>query len=432
MHSPRKAGQMLLTPVLRRISIMMLTLLMNLVSLSAHASPLEPVSLDQLYASAIQNTSVLKDKIHALAIAREKKIQGLSKVLPTLSIESSQAWRDPVDVGAFGEASQNTTKIALTQPLFQGGSEFAALSITKRLPEIAELEKDQTAIQFYFVLAERFFTILRLKSEAALLKEQEEILRSRVSTLRKRAEIGRNRLTDVLSAESQLARIRAELGQSENSLIAERQKLKNLTGLKTIPALALKQDPEALVVPPDWDKRIEKNPQLGALELQVENARKRISISQSEFYPSVDLAGNYYLNRAGILSDSKWDVTLTATWNLYNGGSDSAAKRIQTLEVFRLEESLNEIKRNLNNEFLALKEEFGNQKEVITRLKRAVRLARQNYQQHLQEVQQGLVNQLDVLRSLEELLQVQRAFDFQRFHTQITWVKLRTLAGVKP
>ena len=98
----------------------------------------------------------------------------------------------------------------------------------------------------------------------------------------------------------------------------------------------------------------------------------------------------------------------------------------------QLEIKLNDLKRTLKNDFQALHREFQMQKEVIEKLKQAVILAKQNYNQSVKEVDQGLINQLELLGVLEDYQQIQRTYDQQIYETKKVWINLKALAGVRP
>ncbi|MCB0376977.1 MAG: TolC family protein [Bdellovibrionales bacterium] len=392
----------------------------------------QAATLVDLFELAKKNTARIVDKKFAEEIAYQEKRKAYSQVLPSLSASSSNVWRDQAPVGAFGEGYQHTAALTLNQALFKGGAEYYAISIAKKLPEIAKLQRVQEELVLYEQLAQLFFQTLRLQNGKNLYLEQEKTLEDRLKTLRQRAQIGRSRTTDVLAAESQLARIRAERAGIESQLIESEQNLKNLSGLETLGPLKDSFVIDDLHPPVRWEKDLMSTPQIKANELLVDNAKKEISAARGSYLPTLDANANFYLDRAGILRESKWDITLNAKWNLFNGGNDVAEKRIQALEAARLEAQLRDLKRNLRNDFQARKLEYLKQREVVKKMEAAVKLARRNYQQHLNEMNRGLVSTLDVLRILEDFLLVQRSYDQQLYQTKYAWIRLQALAGVHP
>ena len=395
-------------------------------------SPIYAQSLDQLYEKAKNYNSLIKEKKFAKEIAFERKAQARSVVFPDLSANSQSVWRQQANVGAFGEGYQHTAYLSLVQPLFQGGAEYHTWQMAKNLPEIANLDLILQEINLYTDVAISFFDYLKQQQQKTTLQEQKNTLVRRVNTLEKRAKIGRNKLTDVLAAKTHLARITADLALLESQIINSRKSLANLTGEHVFANLIDDFHLNSLKISSTWEKNLLQTPLIKAQELTLENYKREIGIASANFYPSLDVEGKYYLDRAGILKDSEWDVTLTAKWDLFSGGMDLSEKRIKSYEMQSLEAKLQEKKQTLVNDFKALKESFQAQKAVLEKMKLAVELAQQNYTEHIKEVDQGLVNQLDLLKVLEEYLQIRQAYDQQTYEMKKTWIYLRALAGVSP
>ena len=87
-------------------------------------------------------------------------------------------------------------------------------------------------------------------------------------------------------------------------------------------------------LPPDEEYYLSlalKRSDVIALEENVSYYRYGIRVAQSGQYPFLNLLGNYYTQRTGLLSDIKWDVTLGLDVPLYEGGLSprKCAKRVR-------------------------------------------------------------------------------------------------------
>ena len=116
-------------------------------------------TLEGLYKSALSFTAILKDKTYATEIAKERRRQARSAVLPELSANNTTLWEQEPAGNAFDEKSQSLTYLSLSQNLFQGGGEYAALRAAKLLPQIAELEEKQSDIILFYEVAQKFFSL---------------------------------------------------------------------------------------------------------------------------------------------------------------------------------------------------------------------------------------------------------------------------------
>lgn len=389
-------------------------------------------TLEEFYEAAKNQTAPVKEKMLGEEIAKYQKEKVVAGVLPKLSLQSTSIWREVANVGAFGQRYQSTSNFNLVQPLFRGGAEYYGIAAAKNLPKIAEYERENAENSLFAMVAEAFYQARRIEREREILLEQEKILRDRVGTLSNRVKIGRSKGTDLIAARSQLARITAERSRTERLWEEAKKLLMSRTGSTHIDKLIDSHKVDDLLVDPNWEKNLANTPQVKANELLYENAVKQAKVARGTYLPSMDLNGNYYLHRSGILRDSHWDVSLNAKWDLYTGGNDSAEVRIKKLEASQIEARLVDLKRNLTNDFAYLKKEFSIHQKALEELDDAVSLAKQNYEQHMKEANQGLVSDLDSLIVLESYLEVRRAYYQQAFDTKMAWVSLRVLAGDRP
>ncbi len=392
----------------------------------------EAQTLEELFHAAVENTATIREKEWATEIAEEQKDQAYAQVLPTVSANSNNVWRDQADVGPFGEAYQHTAFLSLTQPLFQGGSEYYNLAIAKRLPKIAELEKRRQLRLLFAQVAQAFYQALRAQKDMEIYLDQEKSLRDRIRTLKSRVNIGRSKPTELLAAQSQLSRILAERSQSERQKIVFINQLKTLCGLETRPQLIDYQDPAKIAYKNNWESQIGETPQVKATEILLENAERAVASARGSYLPTLDANANYYLDRAGILQDSSWDITLNARWELYEGGNDSSEIQIRKLQAKQIKAQLVDIKRSQRIEFDSLKEQFFLHQKTLDQFEEAVKVAKKNYQEHQKEADRGLVSDLDALQVLDNYLAVRKTYSQQIFETKMTWAQLKALVGDIP
>lgn len=394
------------------------------------------LTLQEAFKSAVKHRALIAVKKVDQEIARKEKSQALSKVLPTITGSSQSEWLDTVilsgDTRRFGEGYQHTAKITVEQPIFQGGAEYYGLKIANTDIGIAELERTQAELNLYGDVADGFYNLLVLKQDIATLKEQESVLKKRVVFLRQRARIGRSKISEVTQARSQLARIIAQLSQKQSEHNVAKRNFLWLTGLGSLDHLTDLLKDSSLPVSNEWAEQVLYTPQVKAKELLLKNAKNKIRAAQTDFLPEVDLEGSYYLDRDGILSSSKWDLSLLATWEFFSGGSTLTEAKIQTLEAKKLELELKDLKSRLVQDYAAQKEKLELQKQTLEKLKLAEKLAKQNYKEQQEEFNRGLISNLDVLRALDDHLIVKSSYDRERFSSQLTWVRLKLLAGLTP
>lgn len=407
--------------------IQLFPLVATLFSLSANA-----LTLTEAFDQAKQNTSRLRNQVLAEEISVMKKKSATAAVLPELEVSSTNVWRDEVPGTSAGEGYQHTAQFTLRQSLFQGGSEYYLLRAAQQYPEIARFNRQQTEIDLFAELAQQFCHYLSLETEAKMLAEQAALLDQRIKYLSGRVAIGRSKQTELLSARSQLARVTAEQESQADKLLKARENIANLTGVNEFTNLEdpLGHEGKWLNAQPTFD--LDALPSVKAGHLLVEQARLESKAAKCDYLPAVDLTGNYYLDRAGILADSEWDVSVVAKWQLYGGGATKADVRTKTLEAQQTELEFADLKRRLKLNYERLSQALAAKGRESKALQQAVVAAERSYQEHLRESRSGLVSDLEVLRALDDLLVVKRSANRSLFESKSLYFEVHQAAGVKP
>ncbi|MCB1214212.1 MAG: TolC family protein [Deltaproteobacteria bacterium] len=395
----------------------------------------QALTLQEAYEKAVANTSVIRTKELDVQKAKQQKRLAYAQVLPTLALSSSSVFRDSAQdsevSSRFGEAYQHTAALTLTQPLFHGTSEYFNLGIAKRLPKLASLEKAETSLQAYLLVAGEFYQFLSLEKDLVHLKEESDILKRREDFLSSRVSIGRNKASDLLAVQSQGARVEAERERLKAALAQSKKNLEKLVG-ESFDRLQDKLALKSLQVPSHWREKIANHTSLDRQALVLENKNREIKAAQGAYLPSVDLEGNYYLDRAGVLSESKWDLSVVARWEFFSGGQTTAETAIKKLELAQEKLLLEDLQRNLTKDFEAQSQSLEAYLKSIQKGKTSLDFAKLNYQEQVKEFNQGLITSLDVLRALEEMVQAKRQLDQDIFAAKLNWIQLKTLAADVP
>ncbi|MCB0367490.1 MAG: TolC family protein [Bdellovibrionaceae bacterium] len=394
------------------------------------------LTLSEAFEKAKENTSRIRNQTLSEEISQAQKREAYSSVLPELEISSTNTWREEVGgsgvTSSFGEGHQHTAQVTLRQALFQGGSEYHLLKAAKKYPDIAKWTRVQEEVDLYAELAQGFCDYLTVENEGKILSEQAALLDQRIKYLTNRVSIGRSKKTELYSARSQMARVSADIEAQKIELLKAKEELAKLTGMVEI---AQVEDPLGAQV--NWTNikptiDVEALPKLKAAQLILEQSRSETKAAKGDYLPEVDLTGNYYLDRAGVLASSDWDVSVTAKWQLYGGGATNADVRIKTLESRQLELEYEDLKRASQLALERLSQSLAMKVGEYKKLQEAVAAAERSYREHIRESRSGLVSDLDVLRALDDLLQVKRAANRSHFQAKNLFYELHQAAGVRP
>ncbi len=146
---------------------------------------------------------------------------------------------------------------------------------------------------------------------------------------------------------------------------------------------------------------------------------------RGDYWPSVDVDGNYYTKRATFLKDLDWDVMLSVDFPLFRGGITSSlvneaksAYRQSLLEVQSQERYVDYQVRRLYDELVLMDQQ-------VQALADAADAAEKSYRTLLKEYKLGLVTNLDVLQTLDFFLTQQHAHDVARISAKRLYIQLQ-------
>jgi outer membrane protein len=236
----------------------------------------------------------------------------------------------------------------------------------------------------------------------------------------------------LVEAEAQLHAAESQFQQGKRDLVEAEKNFEFFTGKKVQELPELGAVPEVLQDQVSYLNKLQKRPDILALEQQVRVSDYQVNVSKGGHYPSLDLVGNYYVDRTGILASSEWDAGIVFSVPFYQGGSVQAAvreavasKRIHELTAH---ESLRTAQRQVSliyQNHIRLIEQLKSLKEARTKSEEAYRL-------NLKDYQFGLVTNLDVLQSMNSFIQNKRSYDSLFVAAHMSFQNLEAATGVLP
>lgn len=394
-------------------------------------------TLDECFAAALERSEVVATQQELIKQAEEAYHQAVGSVLPTVSAVGAYQFQESAPSG--GNLStiypnpSTLTKLTVTQPLFQGFKEFAGLSLTKSLVQASVLDKKQAAALLYRDTAGSFFSVLSLENEIDDIQEELDYYDQRLRELKQFRAIGRSRLSEELTAQSQQAGLAAQMKLMRGQLGAQRAVLSFLTGFApTTPLARPTAEGDATKGLDAYLEGIQRRPDVLAETQRVKAAEEGIPVARAGHFPTVGLQGDYYLERTGALRDVHWDVLLAVTVPIFSGGIVSAQVGQAVSRRDQAELQLTRIKRQAEQEIRQYFELYTGTRDQFETYRSALELSEKTYKEELREYRLGLVTNLDVLQALTTFQETQRSFDRARYAMLQDREWLEAAAGIKP
>ena len=361
-------------------------------------------------------------------VAAEHLSQAKGAILPSLSasyVAQRQEEASTALARSFSPASQNTGKLTANQPVFRGLREFNALTEREELRAKAERDQEQARVQLFLDVSQAFFDALAATLDQEHFQGEIAANEQRLLEVRRNVRAGRARAAEVLLVESTIASLEAQAESARGQTAVAREGLRHLCALGDGERL---DDPTPLPsAPPSLAEllpRSELRPDLAAARRDVKAAAAAVDGATGQHLPSVDLTGNYYLQRPGLASDIHWDVQLVASLPIYGGGVVSSQVREAVLGKRAKELALALTGRRAEQEIRRLHALVTAEFRQITMLANAAEVSAASYEAKRQDYHQGLATTNDVLQASTSHQDAVRALDRARIQAKADLARL--------
>jgi outer membrane protein TolC len=378
----------------------LILLITIVVSYSAYSS------VDKLYLESLKKSK----QVEIFELSEKGTLANLdattSTLLPTVDLVNTNRYGNNA-FNAFSDENgvDTQTSVSLEQRLFQGGAEFALYDFKKVIPKQAKALKDKNLSEYYGQFSLLYFQVSSAMEENEKVEALLKNLKKRVVIVKKRTKIGRDRKADLYALESQLYRLEADLYTSKALLDTSRTEFLNFSGLESINGIQDRVNPLNLTLKKNVD--LEKRPELKNLKYNYDSSVLEAKIEKSSYYPQVDFGANYFLDKSR-LGRNDWEVSLNVRLNILDFG-----QRSSNVQSKRVAASINKARfdfnrQNAKSQWSNFIDSFQSKKNELKSLRAALKRSRISYKEQLKDLNRGLVTQIDVIRSLDDVINLEK------------------------
>ncbi|MCK9420361.1 MAG: TolC family protein [Nitrospirae bacterium] len=313
---------------------------------AAYSYAVETLTLDQAIDKALKNNPGLKAADAQVEIADAGVLRSASFFLPKVTV--SEIWsrtdsplmalgtklnQEIVTSADFDPAVMNdpelisnyNTRLAIVQPVFNGGKEYIGRKQAKISREASVQDRERTRQETIYNVVKAYYGVLLAEEYRKVALQSLETSEANVNLAQARYTAGAVLQSDLLRAKVQLAEVREMATRSRNGVKLATAALNFAMGTPqgnendfsgTLSTQDVKTDMNAML-----DEAAAKRPDLISMELNRKNAEKSVTMARTDYIPSLNLMGQMDWNSdkpAG--NDAKsWAVMAVLQWNLFDG-----------------------------------------------------------------------------------------------------------------
>ena len=381
-----------------------------------------------------------------LSAGQEKLPQGLSGLLPALTLSGNTLYNDrdlqfrngaPVGNTRF---NSNALNLTATQPLFRPQNWISYEQAKNQLTQ-AEAAFAQAGQELMIRVAQAYFDVLLAENNVALAAAQKTAYAEQLAQAKRNFEVGTATITDANDAQARHDLAASQEISAQNDLEIKKQALRQITG-NMPPALSRigRGFTPRAPVPDNMESWVaqaaDASPQLKAAQMTYEVAAQEVAKNRGGHLPTLDAVASYAdaSQGAGIQGGSGFDSTtryigLQLAVPLYQGGLVTAKVREAAANQEKARQDLENTRRTVAQNTRAAFLGVSSGVAQIKALEAALRSSQSALDSTKLGQEVGVRTQVDVLNAQQQLISTRRDYAQAIYGYAVNVLKLKAAAG---
>jgi outer membrane protein TolC len=378
------------------------------------------LSLKDTIEMAIDANLNLKQSREEVRAAEENRKASITRFFPTLSSSYNYTHRNKEltqELTGIGPSpdfvvrpdDQYTFVTSFNQPIFNGFSLINQYKVADLGLDAAEFGEKVTRQDVILDAKNAFYSVLKAEKLMEVAKQRVIQIAAQKDVAENFYEVGMSPLNDLLEAQASLANARQDFIVAQNNLAIAKSQF-NLVLRRPVNAPVEIED--ILDYSPfiyDFDyclKTAQENRlEIMVADLEIEIADKEVELAKKDYFPSVNLRGNYtrtgddYKAKGGegISDSTSWEIQAVAEWEFWQWGRTHFGVREKLHRLsqaqYRRSQILDNIELEVKTSFLRTKE---SEKNIIT-IEKAIEQAKENFRINQERFKEQVATTTDVL-----------------------------------
>jgi len=417
----------------------------------------KPLTLQESIELVLKQSVIIHAAREGVTGAEAQKKEALTGFLPKLSTSYNYSRLNEAPTFLFPGVPPLVPRTLMTtgtrdnyywtleakQPIFAGGGILANYEVNSLGMDIAKMDELATIQDIIQEVKVAYFHIIKAEKILEVAVHSVTQLKAHRDMSQHFFDVGMIPRNDLLHAEVELANGLQYRVRSENGVEMAKSRLNTILrrGIDT-PIKA-----EDLLTRELFEKSLaeclkvamENRPEIKAYALKVEQAKSMVKLARSEYFPNVNVVGNYtrFGDEPGVSGSpyrdqESWYVMAVANWNFWEWGKTKNRVDLSRSRENQSSDALTNIKDQITlevkNAYLLLRE-AEKQLEVS---KKAVEQAEENYRISVERYKEQVATSTDVLDAQTLLTRAKSDYTNALGDMNISRAKLERAMGVHP
>lgn len=416
----------------------------------------ETLTLEQAVETALRNNPGLKAADAQVDAARAGVLRSASGFLPKVTISETFSRSDnplmvfgtklnqeivspadfnPLTINNPEPISNYNTRLAVMQPIFNGGREYLGVRQSRLARDASLKERERARQETVYNVIKSYYGLLLAQENLNVARKSLQTSAENLKLAEARYKAGAVLQSDFLRAKVQYAEVKEMVTRSENGVRLAKAALNFAMGVpqesdyEISGALAeqrLDQGLDALIA-----EALSRRPDLAAVELNRKNAETGVNQARTDYIPSLNVMAQVDWNSRAFAGDDakSWAVMAVLSWNIFDG----LATRSKVRESVAMSQKVKALEEQMQSGIqLQVRQAFFN---VIASLDRiaasasSVQEAEEGFRIVQKRYQAGMTNFVDVLGAENALIRARTNALQALYDNNLAVAELRLATG---
>lgn len=410
----------------------------SLILLLAATASLWSLTIDVAIERALKASPTLKKAQSDINYAGYTEKEAEAAFHPTLS--AGFEWKDVDKITAFGYTPSHSYNLTAKYNLFNGMTDYHTLKAERRQSEASRLLYKAKASDLRLQVIHAYAGYLN--AEKAVRTQQKALtsLERAYKDTKLRFEQGVVAKNELLLIDVDRLNAKQAVVAAESNLRRAHSNLNRVMGGSLQPDESIKGFKKKFKKPAPFNTLLKnayaKRSELKALYKTKESLGERYKATRGVYLPSIDVGANYIVNDREYGSDfgiiqhkENFQVTVSATWNLYSGGAQEA-QRLKALEQVNKQNSDIELmKLDLRYQIRDAYEIYRTAQSALNVAVHAKKSAEENYRITKERHHLGDVDTLSLLKARANLTAAHNAYYNAYYNLHVALATLKRVSG---
>ena len=334
-------------------------------------------------------------------------------------------------------------KVNLQQPLFTGFRLTSLRSAAKSNYEAVNSDYQNEMNETAFKIQNAFWNYYKAQLNDSVIAENLNQIKQHLDDTKNFLANGQATKNDYLKLEVQYSSTQLQRIEADNNLDIARMAFNQAINLPLEEQTQIKVEaPDVKIVDYKIDDlqneaKNERN-ELKAIQYRVEASNDNLRASNSAWFPSIYLVGDYYYNKPNsryfpAVDEFKntWDLGVSLSWTIWNWGYTSSQSTIAEQNKIQAETSLSQLKDAVEIEVYQNYLTFRRAYDKVNVSKLGVEQANENYRITQEKYNTQTASSTDLIDSETALLQAETNYNNSLVDYEVAKVRLEKSTGKK-